>query len=203
MNPRFSVASAFVQLPLLIAALTFGAACSNPDPGTTTGFKCPDDIAAAKNSDFCADAPSTIDCKRVTPGQKNQVCGIALRSPNADLERSTSVKKYSGSGPVDLSCFAAGSYPAPLETPQMVTLTGVAEIFSHGCESSDLTIEVWTVKRTGGADDGEPGTLVGAAVTTPADCKAAALATTDDECGTRYECNFSYPSVPTETELLI
>ncbi len=194
MNTRFALA----------VSMLLGTACSSSGTGgTTDGFVCPDDLVPAKNSEFCAGSPASIDCKRVTPGQKNQVCGIPLRSPAADLERSSDVKKYSGTGPVDLSCFAAGSYPQPLETPQMVTIDGVAEIFSHGCESSDLNIEVWTVKRTGGTDDGEPGALVGAAVVTPSDCKANAVATPNEECGTRYECKFTYDNVPTETELLI
>jgi hypothetical protein len=52
-------------------------------------------------------------------------------------------------------------------------MTGVAEIFSHGCASTNLTIAVYTAKRTGSDDDGAPDKLVGAPVTTPANCKIA------------------------------
>ena len=60
-----------------------------------------------------------------------------------------------------------------------------------------------SVTRTGGADDGSLGTLLGSAVTTPSDCTAESLATDEEDCGTRYECNYSYPGVPSETELVI
>lgn len=203
MSSRLSFGSSFLSAPLSALALVLCAGCSSSGTDPAAGFKCPDSVASAANSEFCSATAGELDCARVTPFQPNQVCGVPLRTPKGELERSASVQKYAGTGPADLACYAPGGYPAAPETPQMITLKGVAEIFSHGCESTDLTIEIWTVKRTGGADDAEPGALVGAAVTTPADCKMDALATTDEECGTRYECNFSYPNVPTETELLI
>jgi hypothetical protein len=82
-------------------------------------------------------------------------------------------------------------------------MNGTVRIFSHGCESKGVTIEVYTVKRTGGPDDGAPAQLVGAGVTTATDCITGGVATPNSDCGTRYECKYSYPGVPTETELLI
>ena len=188
----------------LFLSLLVLAGCSSPTGGGgSTEFRCPDDVAAAENSAFCEAVAPDPNCDIVTAGQRHQVCGVPLTKPLLELERSANVKKYAGSGPPDLSCFSPASYPAAPGTPSMVTMTGVAEIFSHGCASTNLTIEIWTVKRTGGADDGDLGTLIGSPVTTPDDCTAASLATEEDDCGTRYECNFTYPGVPTETELVI
>jgi hypothetical protein len=188
-------------LPLFV--LLAGCSSSGGGSGGTTDFRCPDDVAPAENSAFCEAVATDPNCDIVTAGQRHQVCGVPLTKPLSELERSANVKKYAGSGPPDLGCYAPAGYPAAPGMPSMVTMTGVAEIFSHGCASTNLTIEVWTVKRTGGADDGDLGTLIGSPVTTPADCMAESLATEEDDCGTRYECNYTYPGVPTETELVI
>ena len=87
----------------------------------------------------------------------------------------------------------------------MVTISGVAEIFAHGCASTGLSIEVWTVNRSGGADDGKLDTMVGSSVTTPSDCTSAAtgMQVTTANCTPVYECIYTYPNVPSETELVI
>ena len=200
-----------------VSALSFGlvfllaTACSSgggggdtvggTGAGMSTGSGCPGNVAAAAGSGFCAGDPSNIDCTLVTAADKDQVCGVAVPSPTMELARSSNVMEFAGSGPPDLSCYTAMPYPAA-GTSMMVTMSGVAKIFSHGCQSSSLTIEVHTVMRTGGANDGEVGPIVGTAVTTAADCTATGVMSTAD-CGTRYECKYSYPNVPTETELAI
>jgi len=130
------------------------------------------------------------------------VCSVAMIPPTKELARSSTVKEYAGTGDPQLGCYAPSGYPAKPGTSQMVQVSGIAKIFSKGCESKNLKIELFQVKRTGGADDGDLGGLIGAAVTTAASCQADA-ATPDPECGTRYECKFVYAGVPTETELVI
>ncbi|MEZ4294952.1 MAG: hypothetical protein R3B70_08235 [Polyangiaceae bacterium] len=77
-------------------------------------------------------------------------------------------------------------------------------IFSHGCQSNKLNIEVHKVKRTGGADDGEVGELIGTPVITADDCTIDGTPSDEENCDpARYECAFEYPGVPTETELVI
>lgn len=190
--------------PLLLVGFFTLAACSS---SSTEGadFNCPDDLVPAGNAEFCEHIATTPNCKLVTPAYRNELCGVPLKQPPGELERSTMVEKYAGQGPPDLSCFAKGGYPAPPGASQMVTMSGIAEIFSHGCESNELTIEVWTVKRTGGADDGLPDTLVGSSIATEADCKVTGTPSDEKDCpnGTRYECAYSYADVPSETELLI
>jgi hypothetical protein len=187
----------------LLALLALAGCSSSGGGGEQDDFNCPEDVAPAGNSAFCDSAATDLNCSLVTASHQHQVCGVPLTAPQNELERSANVEKFAGSGPPDLSCFSTAGYPAPPGAPSMVTMTGVAEIFSHGCKSTDLTIQVWTVKRTGGSDDGDLDTLVGSSVTTPSDCTAESLATDDEDCGTRYECNYTYPGVPTETELLI
>lgn len=157
-----------------------------------------------ENADFCAAQSSEPNCALVTKEHKYDACGIALKTPLKDLIRSANVEEYGGTGDPDISCFEPAGYPDKPGTPETVTIKGVAEIFSHGCQSKNLTIEVYTVKRTGGSDDGDLGDLLGAAVTTPDDCTATGVATDEEGCDpARYECTYEYPGVPTETELVI
>jgi hypothetical protein len=183
---------------------TGGGATSTGGTGGSTAGSCPTDLAAAPGSSFCAGSPAAINCAIVPGTDRNQVCGVALPTPSGELTRSAHVADYAGSGPPDLSCYQPASYPT-LGTSQMVTVSGVAKIFAHGCASTGLTIEIWTVKRTGGADDGTLDTMVGSSVTTPADCTTAAtgMPVTNANCTPVYECFYSYPNVPSETELVI
>jgi hypothetical protein len=192
--------------------LLFATACSSGGGGTGTngagagtstgGGTCPGNLAQAAGDAFCQSAPSTIDCSLVTAADHTQVCGVAVPSPTIALARSSTVMEFAGSGPPDLSCYQPANYPKA-GTSQMVTMSGVARIFSHGCQSNQLTIEVHTVVRTGGADDGDVGPVVGTAVMTAADCTATGVQSMDSDCGTRYECTYTYPDVPSETELVI
>jgi len=84
-----------------------------------------------------------------------------------------------------------------------VTMSGYARIFNNGCTSADLTIEVYTVKRTNDASDGQLDQLVGKSVVTAADCTAMGVMSTTATCTPRWECPFTYPLVPSETELAV
>jgi hypothetical protein len=113
------------------------------------------------------------------------------------------VKEFGGTGDPQIGCFDPAGYPAKPGTPQTVTVKGTAVIFSHGCSSNDLKIEIYTVTR-GGGNDGDLGSIVGSAVITDADCSVSGVASTEESCDpSRYECVYEYPGVPTETELAI
>jgi hypothetical protein len=159
-------------------------------------------LLMAENQEFCQ--AQAVACTEPLPNTKNEVCGVALREPPAELMRSSDTGEFSGTGPAQVACFSPAGYPAKPGTSKPVTITGFARIFSKGDESKNLTIEVYTVKRTGGDDDGMPDQLVASAVTTPSACKSAG----DDSFVTsdgfyRYECKYEYPGAPSETELLI
>jgi hypothetical protein len=164
-------------------------------------------MCAPTNGDYCADNGVKNSCS----GGAIDSCGVSLPLPpkengkTVELARSANVAEFSGTGPADLSCFDPAGYPAPPDAAntKAVTLHGIARIFSNGCESKNLTIEVHRVLRTNDADDGKPGELVGTAVTTAASCKEGGVAEENKACGTRYECTFEYENVPTETELLV
>ncbi|APR75232.1 Hypothetical protein A7982_00578 [Minicystis rosea] len=164
--------------------------------GTST-LPCTESLTQAPNSEYCAGSKTTPNCELVTPSYHNQVCGVPVLDPPGPLSRSADVEEYAGSGPPDLGCFAPGSYPTA-GASQTVTLEGVVKIFSHGCESKNVTIEVYEVVD---ADIGS--TPVGTPVTTASDCTVNGVASTNDDCGTRYECKYSYPGVPSEKELLV
>lgn len=119
-------------------------------------------------------APSSPSSKSTTPA-------AWASEPPAPLARSSKVKEYAGTGNPQISCFDAGSYPDKPGTPQTVTVKGTAVIFSHGCSSSNLTIEFHKVKR-GGADDGDIGDLVGTAIVTNADCSVSGVASVEETC---------------------
>ncbi len=175
---------------------------------------CPDALCGIANADFCAGIAVTPDCDDLKPGASVDVCGVGVEDPIVndkvlELTRSANVEEFSGSGPVDLSCYDQSGFPAPPSASTPVTLQGVAKIFSHGCESNALQIEVYTVVRDGSADDGMPDTLIGTAVTTGDDCTVDGVPEENEDCtdakynGQRWECTYSYPDVPSETELLI
>ncbi len=197
---RLAVRPALLSaVPLVLLA----AGCSNSDGGGTVQEGCLESLAPAANSEFCADEAASPSCALVTGIYEQQVCGVPLQAPPAELARSSNVQEYAGSGPPEVGCFAAGSYPDPPGSSQQVTVSGVAKIFSNGCESNDLRIEIYTVKRTSGPDDGDLDQLIGTPVTTAASCQADGVAIADDKCGTVYECVYTYDGVPTETELAI
>jgi hypothetical protein len=220
-----SGASPLANSSILFGALLTVAACSSNSggtgagAGTTTGSSsssgsggpvcgaptctCSESLTVAPNSAWCEAETVPIDCNIVSVADHEEVCGVALPSPTTTLSRSANVKEFAGSGPPDLSCFAPANYPKA-GTSQMVTVSGVAKIFAHGCASTGLDIEFHTVTRSNDSHNGEVGALIGTAVTTPADCKTTStLITNDMNCGTIYECNYSYPNVPSETELVI
>ena len=171
--------------------------------GTSTtggGAMCPDNLVKAPNSEFCATGAKAVDCTLATPSDKNQVCGVALAQPNADLKRSATVKEFAGAGAPKVDCFAPAGYPVKADPTKSTTtqMSGTVKIFSNGCESKLVKIEVFEV-----GEDGALGAAAGTALTTAADCTANGVATDNTDCGTRYECSYIYGGVPTEKELVI
>jgi hypothetical protein len=203
----------------------FGAlamtACSGSDSPVTVGCDgftelgeptCPGTCAIA-NQDFCAGVQVDRDCGAAVAGSVD-VCGVPVSAPISggkvfELSRSANVMEFAGTGAPDLSCFDASGFPAPpdMSSGNTATLQGVVKIFSHGCSSDKVKVEIFTVKRTGGADDGEPDALVGQAVTTADDCYMNGVPEENEDClsfsGERWECTYEYLDVPTETELMV
>ena len=205
-------------LGLLLPGVSLLGACGGGGSGSATGGNggsgtggngtggasaCDANLTPIANADYCQSQAADLNCAVITKQQKYDSCGVGLKEPPAPLARSSKVKEYAGTGDPQISCFDAGSYPEKPGTPQTVTVKGTAVIFSHGCSSSDLTIEFHKVKR-GGADDGDIGDLVGTAIVTDADCSVSGVASVEETCDpSRFECVYEYPGVPTETELLI
>ena len=174
-----------------------------------TSTSCPNQCAPT-NAAYCAKNGFKSSCS----GGAVDACGVSLPLPDkkgtnvVELKRSADVQEFAGNGPVDLSCFVPGTFPPPPDTAgsKPAKLIGLAKIFSHGCESKDLTIEIHKVVRSTGTDDGNPGEIVGAAVTTPSKCDATNSTPKENkDCtgGSRFECKFEYADVPTETELMV
>ena len=161
-------------------------------------------LGTLDNAEFCAAQSGALDCDLVANIHEFDACGVPLKAPPAELKRSANVEEYGGSGDPQVSCFDPASLPAKPGTPQTVTVKGKAVIFSHGCESKDLDIEFYTVKRTGGDDDGDLAALIGSPIKTASDCTVSGVETEEEDCDPfRYECVFEYPGVPTETELVV
>jgi hypothetical protein len=203
---RHAILRSLVLLPIAGLAALYAAGCGS-DTATGAGTSttggdavCPDNLAKAANSEFCAKSAGTVDCTLVTPADKNQVCGVPLRQPGAELKRSATVKEFAGAGAPKLDCFAPAGYPAKADpaSSKTVQMSGTVKIFSNGCESKLVKIEVFEV-----GEGGALGAAAGTALTTSADCKANGVATDNADCGTRYECNYIYAGVPTEKELVI
>lgn len=211
--------SRIILRPALFAAglASLLAACSSDDGGAggasaacVGGKRASSALTAVDSSEFCAADEASLDAEYPCT-YTLQCCGVALKAAAVELARSPNVEEYSGSGAPQVACFSAAGYPDKPGTSSKVTVEGIAKLFSHGCESHDLKIEYWTVKRTGGADDGEPDALVGTAVTTPTSCEGAngveSTKNDPDKCSTATEkpwhCKYTYADVPSETELLI
>lgn len=196
-----------ISLGFLLAAPLFLGACDGNSDGSGGSGGGGDPCLSLEpiaNEAFCAAQAGEPDCKLVTAEHKFEACGVPLKTPLDTLLRSANVEEYGGTGDPDVGCFEPDGYPEKPGTPQTVTIKGTAKIFSHGCQSKNLTIEVYTVKRTGGADDGDLGSLIGTAVTTPDDCTVAGVQSDEEGCDpARYECTYEYTGVPTETELVI
>jgi len=197
--------SLVLSLGGLAALLASGCSGDTATGGSSTsttggGAMCPDSLVKAPNSEFCAADAKAVDCALVTSADKNQVCGVPLSQPNADLKRSATVKEFAGAGAPKLDCFAPSGYPTKADPAGSKTtqMSGTVKIFSHGCESKLVKIEVFEV----GAD-GALGAPAGTALTTASGCMANGVASNNADCGTRYECNYIYSGVPTEKELVI
>jgi hypothetical protein len=207
---RSSVLTSIVLTSL--AAAAYG--CSS-DGGSTSSSSSGGGCVALKlaaNQEFCdtGEAPLTSCSTTIHPGTKVEVCGAAVAEPPAELKRTDDTKEFAGTGAPEVGCFdpTDPSYPKAAGAPQMVTVEGLAKIFSHGDASTNLDVEFWTVKRTGGADDGMPDKLIGMKITTPSDCSTADTGVetkvgTEPNVTIRHECKYSYADVPTNTELLI
>ncbi len=189
-------------LAALLASSCGGDTAAPTGGGTTTGGgpQCPDNLVNTPGSEFCATGAPAVDCILVTAADKNVVCGVPLPDPDMDLKRSSTVKEYAGAGPVKLECFTPAGYPAKADpaSSKTVQISGTVKIFANGCESKLVKIEVFEV-----GEGGALGAPAGTALTTAPDCKSNGVATDNEDCGTRYECNYIYGGVPTEKELVI
>jgi len=201
----------FAQLGFAVGAcliVTSGSACGDSgsggfgqggnDGGAYVGGGAVCGLEPAQNSEFCASTPGDPDCSLVTGGFDYHVCGVPLDSAPLDLERSSSVVEFSGSGAPDVSCFQVENYPDPPGASEPVTVTGFARIFSSGCDSHDLKITFYRVQA-----DGQLGEAIGEGVVTAGTCENVGEASEADNCDTRWECEYTYPAVPSETELAV
>lgn len=158
---------------------------------------CASSLTVVANSEFC-EAGSAVNCAIVTGAQTHKMCSVALKTAPAELARATDTDEYFGSGPPDVACFAPGSYPPAPPASAAVDLKGHVRIFSNGCESNNVTIEVFNV-----LEDGQLGGIVGSAITTDGDCTVTGEQTEVDDCEARWECDYTYPGVPSETPLAV
>lgn len=188
-----------------LTALAIGCSDSAAGDDGDDELSC-DNLRRPANDEFCHESCEITQSCSLVRTRPIDACCVLLKEPSKSsderfLARTSDTKEYAGDGAPDLSCFEPANYPKSGES-KLVTMKGLVKIFSKGCSSENVKIEVWTVKRTGGDDDGMPDQLVGEPVTTKAgdayveeehkDCSDGRLA---------YE--FTYASVPTHTELVI
>ncbi len=167
------------------------------------------ELCAVSNEGFCGNLAAEPDCGDLRPGSVVDVCGVPLPAPKIggeiiELKRSTNVEEFSGTGAPDLGCYT--SLPNPPGTPENVTFEGIVKIFANGCETSNVSVEVFTVLRDGSANDGMPDKSLASTMTVD-DCTAAGAEEENEDCtefdGVRWECRYTLENVPTETELMI
>lgn len=177
-------------------SVTTGEPVTTGEASSTGPLACPDNLVPAPNSGFCADEATTPNCELVGPDHADQVCGVPVLAPATALARSSDVEDNAGAGPPDLACLTA---PADRPVaPQTVTLEGVVRIVANGCESKQVEIAIYPL-----VDDGPGPEPIGAPFVTADDCTIAGVASPHPDCGTRHECTYSYPGVPTDTPLVV
>jgi len=200
-----SFRSLALALPFTVVLASAAACGDDGSSGATTGGAGGDDancgggITPVVNSEFCQQG-ATLNCALLTPAATNQLCNVALPQPAAELTRATDTDEFSGQGAPNVSCYAPASYPPAPPASSAASLVGHVRVFSNGNDTANVTIEVYDVQPTG-----ELGARIGNAVVTPDSCTATGEASDCEDCPdeTRYECDYVYEGVPTETPLAV
>jgi hypothetical protein len=188
--------------------------CSNgssADPVASVGCS---GLQKPSNEEFCPTNKPALDCTTVKANSFDG-CGVPVQiigtNTTTEVQRSSTVKEFGGMGPVDLSCFDKATWPKA-DSSQTVEITGYVRNFSNGCDVVGTQIEIFPVKRTGGADDGTLGARIGDPViiadqpcsdATPDVCQLVVVDGKCDSSNPRRWRKFSYKGVPSETELVI
>lgn len=207
--PRSSL-STLIRLGLgsiaLLGSSLLAFGCGDSDAGIDDeGISC-ENLARPTNDAYCHESCEITQSCTLAQTRPVDACCVLLKKPSTAVDspylaRTTDTKDFAGDGSPDLSCFEPANYPEGGQS-KLVTMEGVVKIFSKGCSSHNVAIEVWTVKRTGGDDDGMPDQLIGSAVTTQEDGESEVEE--NDNCSDgRVVYKYSYPNVPMHTELLI
>jgi len=197
---------------LAFATIAAAAGCSSGKTntgGSSSSVDC-SKLETPTNADFCSsdNCNPELDCRHAAQRPINDCCVLVGKpggGTGATLQRSTSTKKYAGTGAPDLSCLSPAGYPAkpPSGTPKLVTMQGLVQAFAHGCDMAGVKIEVFKVKRTSDpATDGELGDLVGSPVST--DTSSTVTLTDTGNCNDpRKDRAYTYANVPMYTELVV
>jgi hypothetical protein len=143
-RPLRSVVPCFALLVAAAGCSSSSGSSSNPDGGSGStaidAFWCPTATAGA--------------C-----GIKSSVCGVCVANPLDEAARTSGwvhSPEYSGSGPVDRSCFDASSPAlAPLDkaNSKTVNMRGWVKIFANGPDSKGVKVDVYKEGANGALGD--------------------------------------------------
>ncbi|MCW5790976.1 MAG: hypothetical protein KIT72_11190 [Polyangiaceae bacterium] len=158
------------------------------------------------NDAYCGEECET-DCSRVGQRPVDSCCVLVAepgRGSGASrfLQRTRDTNDFSDptGAPPNLSCFTS---PGEVGTSKPVTMEGIVEAFSNGCDLSNVKVEVYTVDTDpSSASYRDKVALVGSAVFTD---DFDAVPDEDDNCPDDLVQNrsYRYENVPTYTELMV
>jgi hypothetical protein len=191
-----TLAASALALALSAGCGDDGSSSSGAGGGGGGSGDCAASLTPVANGEFCADTPAALDCGLVTGSHTSQLCGVALKQPPGELARSTDVEEFGGSGAPDLACFTPAGYPTA-NASESVTLRGFVRIFSNGCQSNDVDVEVYSVQP-----DGQLGAVLGS-TTTASSCVDIGDPSDVEDCDERWECPYEIQGIPSETELVV
>ena len=190
----------------LLGASAIAAGCGDDSSSgsTDTEVSC-DNLTRPVNDAYCHESCEITQSCSLAQTRPIDACCVLLKAPPKQVDspflaRTNDTKDYAGDGPPNLSCFEPANYPTAGQS-KTVTIDGLVKIFSKGCDSKNVAIEIWTVKRTGGADDGMPDQLIGSPVIITGEEEFEVEDNKNCPDG-RIAYKYSYPNVPTYTELM-
>jgi hypothetical protein len=184
----------------VVLACSSGGSSSGSSGTTSSGGAACDSAPKVEKDAYCETCTMSASAtpNQCKPPRTVNACCAWVAAPTQTLSRGTGLNRFSSSDPgIQLGCL---DDPGTVGTPKTVTLKGFVRLFSSGNDSTGVKIEIFKE-----GDGGALGELVGSPVTTTNDDQNVKKEDWLKKCpeGGCIFRGYTYPSVPTETRLIV